>query len=80
MLTTQKLNEKRRRKELKRQAKRKLLFLQTVRVKQGLKARRRKAEALKVILNNPELLQKYIENKKRIKAEREARKANKNKV
>jgi hypothetical protein len=80
MLTTKRLNEKRRRKELKRKAKRRELFLKKVAALKGLKARRLRAQALKVILSNPELLQKYVEHQKQIKAERAARKAGKSQL
>jgi hypothetical protein len=70
MLSFKKLNAKRRRKEIKRQAKRKAIFLKKCKTLKGRKERLLKAKAMRTILSNPELLQKYIAERDRIKAEK----------
>ena len=79
MLSLQKLVTKRRKKEIKRKNKRHSLFLQTVKTLKGRKQRLIKERAMKVIMNNPNLLQKFIVNQSKINALKEAEKSVPNK-
>jgi len=72
MLSNQKLVEKRRRKEIKRKDKRRALFLQTVKALKGKKQKLLKERAMKVIMNNPNLLQKFITNQSKLNAQKQA--------
>ena len=79
MISLQKLITKRRKKEIKRKEKRRSLFLQTVKTLKGRRQRLLKERAMKVIMNNPNLLQKFIVNQSKINALKEAEKSVPNK-
>ena len=68
MLSTKELNNKRARKEAKRAAKRKAVFLGKLKNEKYEKRHALKERAMRVIMNNPVLMQKYVEHQAKIKA------------
>ena len=71
MISITQLNSKRRAKALKRKAKAKRALNFTLSNLKGRKARNLRKQAIKTILNNPVLLQKFVENQQKIQAEKE---------
>jgi hypothetical protein len=74
MLSIKKLNQKRARKEVKRAAKRRKLFLTSCNILSQKKAKVLKSQALIVILKDKNLLEQYIAHRKEVKAKRLERK------
>ena len=69
MLTPSRLAEKRRKKEVKRQIKRRKIFLATIKALKGRKQRALTERAMKIINQNPVLLKQFNDNHEKVKTD-----------